>query len=75
MIKADIKINYDNDLISCRKIKDKMSLVPEQGIDYYMDSNNDVISSEKMLYKMPDDSIISVPKKARLLSSELLFKY
>ncbi len=61
-----------------------MSCVPDRSIEYYLNSNDDVISQERMLYKLPDDKtveskgkgekIIEVPLKARLLSYEFLFK-
>lgn len=46
-----------------------------QSIDYYMNPSQDIISEEKMLYKLPDESIINIPKEARLLAAELLFEY
>ena len=33
-----------------------------------------ILYKEKMLYKLPDESIIPIPRKHRLLASELLFK-
>lgn len=44
-------------------------------INYYLNSNEDIISEEKKLYKLPDESIIEIPKKARLTAAELLFTY
>lgn len=72
---SGININLEDDLIHCRNIKEKMSVVPDQSIDTYLNSTDDIIKEERMLYKMPDNTIIKIPKKARLLSSEFLFKY
>ncbi len=44
-----------------------------QDINYYLNSGEDIISEEKKLYKLPDDKIIEIPKKARLTAAELLF--
>ena len=67
-----IKINVD-DLITIRKIKEKMSAVP---LDFkrVLESNNDIITDAKMLYKLPDKTIISIPKNVRLKAAEMLFK-
>jgi len=68
----NIKVNVD-DLATIRKIKEKMSAVPQ---DYrkLLDSNYDIISDAKMLYKLPDKTIISIPKSVRLKAGEMLFK-
>lgn len=44
-------------------------------INHYLDSNEDIIPEEKKLYKLPDEKIIEIPKKARLTAAELLFTY
>lgn len=72
--KSGININIEDDLIHCRNIKEKMSVVPDQSIEVYLNTHEDIIKEERMLYKMPDDSIIKIPKKARLEAAELLFK-
>jgi actin-related protein len=66
-----IKVNVE-DLISVRKIKEKMSAVP---LDYkrVLETNQDIISDAKMLYKLPDETIISIPKNVRLKAGEILF--
>ncbi len=68
----NIRVNVD-DLATIRKIKEKMSAVP---LDYrkLLDSNYDIISDAKMLYKLPDKTIISIPKSVRLKAGEMLFK-
>ena len=42
-------------------------------VDYYLNSQEDIIPEEKKLYKLPDENIIEIPKKARLTAAELLF--
>jgi len=72
--RSGISIDIEEDLIDCRLIKEKMSVVPEfYNMDSYLNSSEDIISEERMLYRMPDSTIIKIPKKARLMSSELLF--
>ena len=34
----------------------------------------EALNYEKMLYKLPDENIIPIPRKHRLIASELLFK-
>lgn len=64
----------EDDLFNLRCIKEKMSSVPYlHDIDHYLNTNEDIISQEKKLYKLPDERIIEIPKKARLTAAELLF--
>lgn len=77
-----LNVNIE-DLITIRKIKEKMSAVP---LDYrrILESGQDIISDAKMLYKLPDKNIIeknikdpnivSIPKSVRLKAGEMLFK-
>ena len=64
------------DVFTLRDIKEKTCSVPfMNSYEYYLDENNeDIIPKEKLLYKLPDESIIPIPRKHRLLASELLFK-
>lgn len=65
-----------DDLYNLRQIKENMCSVPYlKDIDHYINSNDDIISQEKLLYKLPDEKIISIPKASRLKAAELLFKY
>lgn len=73
IISSNLGVNED-DLLNLRNIKEKMCSVPYlKDIDYYLKSNEDIISEEKKLYKLPDEKIIEIPKKARLTAAELLF--
>ena len=58
-----------------REIKEKSCYVPyEKKYDFYLDENNeDIIKDETKLYKLPDETIVTIPRKARILASELLF--
>ncbi len=63
------------DLRSLRLIKEKTLSIPYlKDVSYYLNKSNDIISPEKMLYKLPDETIINIPKKSRLMASEVLFK-
>ena len=64
------------DIFTLREIKEKTCSVPfENSYDYYLDEKNeDIISKAKMLYKLPDETIISIPRNHRIIASELLFK-
>ena len=56
-------------------IKERTSCVPYiYPCDYYLDENfQDIILEETRLYKLPDDTIIDIPRRCRLLASEMLF--
>lgn len=64
-----------SDLQNLRLIKEKTCSVPHiKDFDYYMNSEDDIIAPEKMLYKLPDNNeIVNIPKATRLIASELLF--
>ena len=64
------------DIFTLREIKEKTCSVPfENPYEYYLDENNeDIISKAKMLYKLPDETIITIPRSHRIIASELLFK-
>jgi actin-related protein len=65
-----------DDIETIRKIKHRMLAVPHlHNYQWYLDNDNDIIPIEKSLYKLPDETIIQIPKKARLEASEFLFKY
>ena len=63
------------DIQTLRNIKERTSCVPYiYPCDYYLDENfQDIILEETRLYKLPDDTIIDIPRKCRLLASEMLF--
>ena len=65
-----------NNIKILREIKEKTCFVPyEFPYDYYLkDDEIDIISGGQKLFKLPDDTIITVPKDCRLNASELLFK-
>lgn len=66
---------HPEDIRSLRHIKEKTLSIPHiHDVNYYLDTTNDIISTEKMLYKLPDETIINIPKKSRLMASEVLFK-
>jgi actin, other eukaryote len=66
---------HPEDLRSLRLIKEKTLSIPYlHNYNYYMETANDIIPPEKMLYKLPDETIINIPKKYRLMASEVLFK-
>lgn len=64
------------DIETLREIKEQTCSVPYlQPYEFYLDeSNEDIIPKKRMLYKLPDEKIITIPRKSRILSSELLFK-
>jgi hypothetical protein len=76
MNSSGIKIDLDDDLMHCRAIKEKMmSVLPLNSFKYHIrDLNTVILSEEKVLYKMPDETIIKVPLDARLYASEFLFE-
>ena len=63
------------DIHTLRQIKEKTCSVPiEFDYNYYLDENNqDIIKKETQLFKLPDETIVSIPRKTRVLASELLF--
>lgn len=70
----DEKINVNiEDLITIRRIKEKMSAVP---LEYrgLLDSDQDIISEARRLYLLPDKTIVKIPKSVRLKAGEMLFK-
>ena len=68
----DIK---EGDIHTLRQVKEKTCCVPvEQNYSYYMDeSNADIIKKETQLFKLPDENIVSIPRRTRIIASELLF--
>lgn len=73
---AEAKLGVDpNDLFTLRSIKEKTCSIPyKKSLEDYLNSEEDIITQDQFLYKLPDETIISIPKKCRLLASELLFK-
>jgi actin len=64
-----------DDIETVRKIKHRMLSVPYlHNYEYYINGDNDIIPIEKSLYKLPDETIIQIPKQARLQAAEFLFK-
>ena len=63
------------DIHTLRQIKEKTCSVPvEFDYNHYLDENNDdIIKKETQLFKLPDETIVSIPRKTRILASELLF--
>lgn len=75
VVENNIQISPE-DIYNLRAIKEKTCCVPViKPYDYYMDENNpDIIKEETKLFKLPDDqTIVSIPRKSRLIASELLF--
>ena len=74
IIENNLNIKSD-DIFTLRNIKEKTCCVPvENDYNFYLDENNkDIIPQEKVLYKLPDETIITIPRKSRILASELLF--
>jgi actin-related protein len=74
IIENNLNIKSD-DIFTLRNIKEKTCCVPvENDYKFYLDENNkDIIPQEKVLYKLPDETIITIPRKSRILASELLF--
>ena len=70
--KIDIK---EGDIHILRQVKEKTCCVPvEQNYKFYIDENNeDIINKETQLFKLPDENIVSIPRKTRIIASELLF--
>ena len=70
--KIDIK---EGDIHTLRQVKEKTCCVPvEQNYEFYLDENNeDIINKETQLFKLPDETIVSIPRKTRIKASELLF--
>ena len=65
----------EGDIHTLRQVKEKTCCVPvEQNYSYYMDeSNEDIIKKETQLFKLPDENIVSIPRRTRIIASELLF--
>jgi actin-related protein len=63
------------DIHTLRQIKEKTCSVPiEFDYNYYLDENNqDIIKKETQLFKLPDEKIVSIPRRTRIIASELLF--
>ena len=65
------------DIHTLRQVKEKTCCVPyEHDYNYYLDESRndiDIIKQETRLFKLPDETIVSIPKKTRILASELLF--
>ena len=63
------------DIHTLRQIIEKTCSVQiEFDYNYYLDENNqDIIKKETQLFKLPDETIVSIPRKTRVLASELLF--
>lgn len=73
IVEEDLRVRPD-DLKTMRSVKEKICFVPPSNdFEHYINSDEDVISLEKQLYKLPDETIINVSKTSRLLASELLF--
>ena len=74
IIEANLNVR-EEDIQTLRNIKERTSCVPFiYPYDYYLDENfQDIILEEIRLYKLPDDTIIDIPRKYRLLASEMLF--
>ena len=70
--KIDIK---EGDIHTLRQVKEKTCSVPvEETYNFYMDENNDdIIRKETRLFKLPDENIVEIPRKTRIIASELLF--
>ena len=74
ILKNNIDIK-EGDIHTLRQVKEKTCCVPvKQNYSYYMDeSNEDIIKRETQLFKLPDEKIVSIPRKTRIIASELLF--
>ena len=70
--KIDIK---EGDIHTLRQVKEKTCSVPVyQNYSYYMDDGNeDIIKEETQLFKLPDETIVRIPRRTRIIASELLF--
>ena len=79
IFRAGIKENNiairEGDIHTLRQVKEKTCSVPvEFDYNYYLDENNkDIIKEETKLFKLPDETIVTIPRKSRILASELLF--
>ena len=64
------------DIHTLRQIIEKTCSVQiEFDYNYYLDENNqDIIKKETQLFKLPDETIVSISRKTRVLASELLFQ-
>ena len=63
------------DIETIRKIKHRMLTVPGMNeVNHYLNSADDIIQEAKTLYKLPDETIITIPKEARIRAAEFLFK-
>ncbi len=65
----------EGDIHTLRQVKEKTCCVPvDQNYSYYMDeTNEDIIKKETELFKLPDETIVSIPRNSRIIASELLF--
>ena len=74
ILEANLNVR-EEDIHTLRNIKERTSSVPFiYPCDYYLDENfQDIILEEIRLYKLPDDTIIDIPRRCRLLASEMLF--
>ena len=70
------KINIkEGDIHTLRQVKEKTCSVPVyQNYAYYMEeANEDIIKKETELFKLPDETIVKIPRRTRIIASELLF--
>lgn len=77
ILSSNIQSEYirNDDVETIRKIKHRMLSVPYlHNYEYYLNGENDIIPKEKSLYKLPDETIIHIPKEARITASEFLFR-
>lgn len=74
IIENKIDIN-EGDINTLRQVKEKTCSVPVvHDYLYYLDENNeDIIKRETELFKLPDETIVKIPRKSRINASELLF--
>jgi len=73
---AEENINIrGGDIRTLRQVKEKTCCVPvENDYNFYLDENHeDIIKKETQLFKLPDEQIVSIPRKTRVIASELLF--
>lgn len=74
VVEAKLGVDPD-DIFTLRSIKEKTCCIPyKKNFENYLNCEEDIITKDQFLYKLPDETIISIPKKCRLLASELLFK-
>lgn len=74
LVQHDIPFGPRN-IKELRKIKARMLSVPTDYNDVMSDYSFDLIGRDKSHYKLPDQSVIEVPKESRMMAAELLFKY